>query len=66
MWPMPALWSLNTAGARESAAGSASTPCWQRNGFQVVGTLPGAFHHSQFGYVDALVMIQALVEGPTP
>jgi ribosomal protein S18 acetylase RimI-like enzyme len=46
----------NTAGIR----------CWQRNGFQVVGTLPGAFRHRQFGYVDALVMVQALVEGPTP
>ena len=40
--------------------------CWQRNGFQVVGTLPGAFRHKQLGYVDALVMIQGLVEGPTP
>ena len=48
--------STNTAGIR----------CWQRNGFQVVGTLPGAFRHRQRGYVDALVMIQALVEEPTP
>jgi L-amino acid N-acyltransferase YncA len=46
--------STNTAGIR----------CWQRNGFQVVGTLPGAFRHKQLGYVDALVMVQALVEGP--
>ncbi|MCP9815446.1 GNAT family N-acetyltransferase [Synechococcus sp. GreenBA-s] len=46
----------NTAGIR----------CWQRNGFQVVGTLPGAFRHKQLGYVDALVMVQSLVEGPTP
>ena len=45
--------STNTAGIR----------CWQRNGFQVVGTLPGAFRHRQLGYVDALVMVQALVEG---
>jgi L-amino acid N-acyltransferase YncA len=48
--------STNTAGLR----------CWQRNGFQVVGTLPGAFRHRQLGYVDALVMIQGLVEGPKP
>ena len=48
--------STNTAGIR----------CWQRNGFQVVGTLPGAFRHRQLGYVDALVMIQGLVEEPTP
>ncbi len=46
--------SSNTAGLR----------CWQRNGFQVVGTLPGAFRHQRLGYVDAVVMIQALVEGP--
>ena len=48
--------STNTAGIR----------CWQRNGFRVVGTLPGAFRHKQLGFVDALVMVQALVEGPTP
>ena len=48
--------STNTAGIR----------CWQRNGFQMVGTLPGAFRHQRLGYVDALVMVQALVEGPTP
>ena len=48
--------STNTAGIR----------CWQRNGFQVVGTLPGAFRHRQLGYVDALVMFQGLMEGPTP
>jgi L-amino acid N-acyltransferase YncA len=43
--------STNTAGIR----------CWQRNGFQVVGTLPEAFRHKQLGYVDALVMIQPLL-----
>ena len=55
MWPMPAMW----------------WPCrrpggWQRNGFEVVGTLPGAFSHKQLGYVDPLVMVQGLVEGPIP
>jgi ribosomal protein S18 acetylase RimI-like enzyme len=45
---------------------TAGIGCWQRNGFQVVGTLPGAFRHRQLGYVDALVMVQGLVEGPTP
>jgi ribosomal protein S18 acetylase RimI-like enzyme len=44
----------NTAGIR----------CWRRNGFQEVGTLPGAFHHRQLGYVDALVMVQVLAEEP--
>ena len=48
--------STNTAGIR----------CWQRNGFVVVGTLPGAFRHKQLGYVDALVVVQGLVEGPKP
>jgi GNAT superfamily N-acetyltransferase len=48
--------TTNTAGIR----------CWQRNGFQVVGTLPGAFRHRRLGYVDALVMVQALVEEPSP
>jgi L-amino acid N-acyltransferase YncA len=48
--------STNNAGIR----------CWQRNGFQVVGTLPGAFRHRQLGYVDALVMLLGLVEGPKP
>ena len=38
----------------------------RRLGFRVVGTLPGAFRHKQLGFVDALVMVQALVERPTP
>ncbi|QIE40850.1 GNAT family N-acetyltransferase [Rhodobacteraceae bacterium SC52] len=33
---------------------------WERNGFDVVGRLPGAFHHPQQGYVDALVMYRDL------
>jgi len=43
---------------------SAGIRCWQRHGFEVVGTLPGAFQHRQLGYVDALVMIQSLKEEP--
>lgn len=42
----------NTAGIR----------CWQKNGFRVVGTLPGAFRHRQLGYVDATVMLRTLVD----
>ena len=34
---------------------------WQRLGFSVVGTLPGAFHHRRLGYVDAFVMYKTLV-----
>jgi GNAT superfamily N-acetyltransferase len=48
--------STNTAGIR----------CWQQNGFQIAGTLPKAFRHIQMGYVDALVMVQSLVEEPRP
>lgn len=33
---------------------------WQHMGFHVVGPLPGAFHHPEHGYVDALVMYRSL------
>jgi ribosomal protein S18 acetylase RimI-like enzyme len=33
---------------------------WQSCGFQIVGRLPGAFEHPVQGFVDALVMFQAL------
>jgi ribosomal protein S18 acetylase RimI-like enzyme len=33
---------------------------WQRLGFSVVGTLPGAFRHQRLGFVNALVMFKAL------
>jgi ribosomal protein S18 acetylase RimI-like enzyme len=33
---------------------------WQRNGFDIVGRLPGAFSHPTKGYVDALVMYRTL------
>lgn len=33
---------------------------WQSMGFQIVGRLPSAFNHPQEGFVDALVMYQAL------
>ena len=33
---------------------------WQSCGFQIVGRLPGAFEHPAQGFVDALVMFQAL------
>jgi ribosomal protein S18 acetylase RimI-like enzyme len=34
---------------------------WQKHGFAVVGTLPGAFCHRRLGYVDALIMFKTLV-----
>lgn len=33
---------------------------WRKMGFEVAGTLPGAFRHPTHGYVDAFVMYQAL------
>ena len=33
---------------------------WERHGFRVVGTLPGAFAHPRHGYVDAYVMFRSL------
>jgi hypothetical protein len=42
--------SINTAGLR----------CWRRNGFHIVGTLPGAFRHSRLTLVDAHVLFQTL------
>ncbi len=44
------------------SSNSAAVRCWRSNGFQLVGTLPGAFRHRRLGYVDALVMVQGLVE----
>ena len=33
---------------------------WQQRGFAIVGTLPGAFRHTQHGFVDAYVMFRTL------
>jgi L-amino acid N-acyltransferase YncA len=33
---------------------------WQQLGFQIVGTLPGAFRHPTKGYVDVYVMFRSL------
>jgi L-amino acid N-acyltransferase YncA len=34
----------------------AAVSLWQKLGFAIVGTLPGAFKHKSLGYVDAYVM----------
>jgi ribosomal protein S18 acetylase RimI-like enzyme len=36
---------------------------WRSLGFEIVGRLPGAFHHPSHGFVDALVMYRSLLEG---
>ena len=33
---------------------------WKELGFEIVGTLPGAFRHPQKGYVDVYVMFRSL------
>jgi ribosomal protein S18 acetylase RimI-like enzyme len=35
---------------------------WQDLGFNIVGTLPAAFHHPEKGYVDVYVMYRSLLE----
>jgi ribosomal protein S18 acetylase RimI-like enzyme len=42
------------------ATNAAAVHLWQSCGFAIVGRLPGAFLHPVHGYVDALVMYQAL------
>ncbi len=34
---------------------------WKHHGFDIVGTLPNAFNHTRFGFVDALVMYKQIV-----
>ena len=34
---------------------------WRKLGFEIVGTLPGAFRHPHEGFVDAYVMHRSLV-----
>ncbi|MDA7429365.1 GNAT family N-acetyltransferase [Primorskyibacter aestuariivivens] len=43
------------------ATNSRAIETWRRAEFDIVGRLPGAFHHPVEGYVDALVMFRALV-----
>jgi ribosomal protein S18 acetylase RimI-like enzyme len=61
--------SIDLAKAREYRAmqfnfvvstNAAAVHLWQSLGFDVVGRLPGAFEHSSYGDVDALVMYRVL------
>ena len=40
---------------------TAAIRLWQELGFEIAGTLPGAFRHSEKGYVDVYVMYRWLV-----
>jgi GNAT superfamily N-acetyltransferase len=42
----------------------AAVRLWKQLGFHIAGTLPGAFKHSQHGYVDAYVMFRDLETSP--
>lgn len=33
---------------------------WQKHGFRIIGTTPGAFRHETLGYVDAHIMFREL------
>ena len=39
---------------------AASVNLWKKMGFRIIGTLPGAFHHAEHGYVDAYIMYKVL------
>jgi ribosomal protein S18 acetylase RimI-like enzyme len=39
----------------------AAVKLWQDLGMKIVGTLPGAFHHPEKGYVDVYVMYRSLL-----
>ncbi|PYJ19831.1 MAG: GNAT family N-acetyltransferase [Verrucomicrobia bacterium] len=41
---------------------AAAIRLWQQLGFEIVGTLPGAFRHPQKGYVDVHVMFRSVPE----
>jgi len=45
---------------------TAAVRCWQKHGFKLIGTLPGAFCHRRLGYVDAHVMVLDLINQPGP
>jgi L-amino acid N-acyltransferase YncA len=40
---------------------SSAIHLWQKLGFKIVGTLPGAFRHPRAGYVDVYVMFRSLL-----
>ena len=42
------------------ATNTRAVALWQRLGFAIAGTLPGAFRHVRDGYVDAFVMYKRL------
>jgi ribosomal protein S18 acetylase RimI-like enzyme len=42
------------------ATNTVAVRLWQRLGFRIIGTVPGAFRHRRAGYVDAHIMFKDL------
>lgn len=43
------------------ATNTAAVALWRKLGFEIIGTLPGAFRHDMLGAVDAHIMFKTLV-----
>ncbi len=43
-----------------AVSNQAAIHLWQKHGFEIVGTLPGAFRNARLGFIDALVMYKQL------
>lgn len=43
-----------------AASNEGAVRLWRKHGFDIIGTLPGAFHNQRRGYVDAHVMYKTL------
>jgi GNAT superfamily N-acetyltransferase len=41
----------------------AAVHLWQELGFEILATVPGAFNHSEYGYVGLHVMFQSFTAG---
>lgn len=42
----------------------AAVHLWKKQGFDLIGTLPGAFRHQRLGFVDAYIMYKQLATTP--
>ena len=40
---------------------TAAIRVWKRNGFEIIGTIPEGFYHSEIGYVDAYIFYKSLL-----
>ncbi len=49
-----------------ASSNQAAVHLWQKMGFAIVGSLPGAFAHPTLGFVDAYVMYKSLTLAATP